>query len=172
MAGQNWQWDSVKFDVLWPTEGSYQNPEIKDNNRSCVIKVNSAHGSILLTGDIEKSAELQLLEDYSFDNHPIEGSSSTLQSDVLIGPHHGSKTSSSQPFLDAVNPDYILIPVGFKNRYSMPHSRVLQRYRERNIPIIETFKSGAISMRFGQKNSNKIPDEYRLQSQKYWNSHH
>ncbi len=158
-AGQNWVWDGILFEMLNPDELlSYK----KRNNASCVLRISAGKESLLLSGDIEKRAETLLVQQYS----------AQLKSTYLVSPHHGSKTSSSQAFLDAVAPDFILIPVGFKNRYRMPHVTVLQRYRDMNIPIFQTFNSGAISVRFGQKNSSKILVEYRKQSQKYWNSHH
>ena len=115
-----------------------------------------------MSADIEKRAEKQLLK------HHYE----QLRSTYLVAPHHGSKTSSSKAFLDAVDPAYILIPVGFKNRYRMPHLSVLQRYQAMDVPIIETYKSGAVSVLFGQKSITHIPEQYRKDSQKYWNSRH
>ena len=158
-AGQTWVWDGILFEMLNPDKlWSYK----RRNNASCVLRISAGKKSLLLSADIEKRAEMQLVQHYS----------AQLKSTYLVAPHHGSKTSSSQAFLDAVAPDFILIPVGFKNRYRMPHASVLQRYRDMNIPIFQTFNSGAISVRFGQKNSSKTPVEYRKQSQKYWNSHH
>lgn len=159
LAGQKWEWDGVLFEILNPdSRVRYK----KRNNNSCVLRVSAGNQSLLLSADIEKQAEKQLIETVN----------AKLKSTYLVAPHHGSKTSSSQLFLDAVNPEYIVIPVGYKNRYRMPHSSVMQRYSKMHIPIIETYHSGAISVSFGQKSSSKIPDEYRKQSQKYWNSRH
>lgn len=158
-AGQHWVWDGVLFEMLNPMKSmSYR----KRNNGSCVLRIVAGKESIFLSADIEKRAEEQL----------VERDNEKLKSTYLVSPHHGSKTSSSQNFLELVNPDYILIPVGYRNRYRMPHAAVLQRYRDRNIPIIETFKSGAISIVIGQKSSSDMPLEYRKSSQKYWNSIH
>jgi len=161
-AGQNWVWDGVLFEMLNPEASlSYK----KRNNASCVLRVSAGNESLLLSADIEKRAEKQLVEERY----------EQLKSTYLIAPHHGSKTSSSKDFLEAVDPDYILIPVGFKNRYRMPHATVLARYKERHIPTLKTHKSGAISVLLGdasQKNSSNIPEEYRKVSQKYWNSQH
>ena len=157
--GQQWNWDGVLFEILNPSDSvTYK----KRNNGSCVLKVSAGGKSVLLSADIEKKAEKWLVDEQS----------EKLKSTYLVAPHHGSKTSSSSRFLDAVNPDYILIPVGFRNRYRMPHSTVLQRYRARNIPIIETYRSGAISVKIGQKTIKKLPEQYRKNSQKYWNSYH
>ena len=161
-AGQRWIWDDVVFEILNPEESvGYQ----KRNNASCVLRVTAGKESLLLSADIEKQTE----------NHLVEHRYEQLKSTYLVAPHHGSKTSSSQAFLEAVDPDYIFIPVGYKNRYRMPHSLVLQRYNDLDIPILLTYKSGAISVRLGdngQKSSNKIPLEYRKNQQKFWNSRH
>ena len=159
LSGQSWEWDGIFFEMLNPDESiSYK----KRNNASCVLRVSRGKDAVLLTADIEKRAEKSLLKNQN----------KQLKSTYLIAPHHGSKTSSSQAFLDAVDPEYILIPVGFRNRYRMPHISVLQRYQSRHSSIFESYKSGAITVSFGEKSSNKIPDEYRKVSRKYWNSHH
>lgn len=158
-ARNNWVWDGVLFEMLNPDESiSYK----KRNNASCVLRVSVGTQSLLLSADIEKRAEKQLVK------HRYK----QLKSTYLVAPHHGSKTSSSQPFLEAVDPDIVLIPVGYKNRYRMPHATVLKRYNDMHIPIFETYKSGAILVRLGQNSSSLIPGEYRKQSQKYWNSRH
>lgn len=162
LSGQKWIWDGVVFEMLNPDENlSYK----KRNNGSCVLRVSAGNESILLSADIEKRTEKLLVKSHS----------EQLKSTYLVAPHHGSKTSSSQVFLRVVDPEYILIPVGFRNRYRMPHSTVMERYKELEIPILETQNSGAISVKLGsdgQKSSSKIPEEYRRVSQKYWNSQH
>lgn len=161
-AGQNWVWDGVLFEMLNP-EGKVSKK--KRNNASCVLRISVGEERVLLSADIEKQTEKLL----------VQQRYQQLKSTYLVSPHHGSKTSSSAGFLDAVDPDYILIPLGYKNRYRMPHSTVLRRYSDRQIPIFESYKSGAISVLLGdvgQKNSSKIPVEYRKLSQKYWNSRH
>lgn len=80
-AGQQWSWDVVSFEVLHPQMKSYADATVKDNNRSCVLKVTSPSGSVLLTGDIEKSTEMSLL------NINAE----QLKSDVIVAPHHAAK---------------------------------------------------------------------------------
>lgn len=161
-TGQNWFWDGVLFEMLNPDESVIYN---KGNNASCVLRVSTGTESLLLSADIEKRAEKQL----------VRHNYAKLKSTYLVAPHHGSKTSSSLAFLRAVDPEYILIPVGFKNRYRMPHLSVLQRYREMHIPFFSTFKSGAISVllgKVGRKSSSETPLEYRKQNQRYWNSRH
>lgn len=93
-AGISWEWDGVAFAFIHPD----QNDLWQDNNQSCVLKVSSNHKSVLLTGDIEKKAEIALLN-----------SEYSLSSDVLIAPHHGSHTSSHHKFLQAISPKTIII---------------------------------------------------------------
>jgi competence protein ComEC len=130
-AGQSWVWDEVVFTVLSP-EGKASS----DNDNSCVLQVKSAHGTALLTGDIEANAESWLVATYG--NH--------LTADVLIAPHHGSKTSSTRAFLQAVQPKTILIPAGYRSQYGHPHKEVLARYRELNAHYLSSADSGAITV--------------------------
>lgn len=102
-AGQSWQWDGVRFEVVHPSFDSYADAEIKDNNRSCVLHITSLYGSLLLVGDIEKLAEAELLG-----REPDK-----LVSDVLVVPHHGSKTSSTMDFITAVSPQVAIFTVGY-----------------------------------------------------------
>ncbi len=158
-TGQRWLWDGVEFEILNPdAELVYK----KRNNASCVLHIRAGKDSILLSADIEKKTEKRL----------VQNQADKMKSTYLVSPHHGSKTSSSQRFLDAVDPEYILIPVGYRNRYRMPHAAVIARYKSKNIPILKTFNSGAITVKFGQKNTSKMPEQYRKDNQKYWNSLH
>ena len=133
-AGQSWQWDGVRFEVLWPDVATIANPAIKDNDRSCVIRVDAACGSVLLTGDLERAGEQQLL-------------AQPLRADVLLVPHHGSKTSSSQTFIDAVQPKLALVSAGYRNRFGHPRADVLQRYLDSGARIIRSDSSGAVTLR-------------------------
>ncbi|MDP2902612.1 MAG: DNA internalization-related competence protein ComEC/Rec2 [Methylovulum sp.] len=135
-AGQSWQWDRVRFTLLSPSATS----PASDNDNSCVLKIDAEHGSVLLTGDIEAGAESGLVEAYH----------GCLKSDVLIAPHHGSNTSSTMPFLQAVQPDTVLIPAGYRNQFGHPHRDVLMRYRQINATVLNSAGSGAISVRINK----------------------
>jgi len=150
-AGQQWQWDGVLFQMLSPIKyNSF------GNNNSCVLKISSQHGSILLTGDIEASAEKNL----------VKYTKKSLASDILIAPHHGSKTSSTVAFLKQVNPDWVLIPSGYKNRFKFPHAPVLQRYQQLGIKWKSTANEGALTVEFNQQGINI--SSYRQQNRRYW----
>ena len=109
--------------MLHPSESSYQQIDIKDNNRSCVLKVSSQFGSILLTGDIEHSAEAELLKANALKRD-------VLFSDVMVAPHHGSKTSSTDDFVKAVGAKQVIFTVGYLNRFKHPKSTIESRYTE------------------------------------------
>ena len=151
-AGQFWTWDQVEFEVLSPGTHAF----MTENNNSCVLKVSSKSGSLLLTGDIEADAENWLVNKYS----------DQLKSNVLIAPHHGSKTSSTLTFLEKVNPNIIIIPSGYRNRYSFPHQEVLHRYRKINASWFNTADNGAISINL--KKEYLFVSSERIRQAKYW----
>ena len=159
IRGQSWQWDGVRFEVLHPEADSYLEAKLKTNDRSCVIKVSSAQFSALLTADIEALSERALVERYA--DQPT-----MLRSDVLLMPHHGSLTSSTPAFIDAVAPKLALINAGYRNRFGHPRDAVLARYRERDIDVLRTDWHGAIvldSVR-GVTSASKYRDVRR----RYW----
>jgi competence protein ComEC len=136
----DWQWDGVSFRFL-PI-----NKRFKDkNNSSCILLIKNSAGKVLLTGDIEKLAEDYLVATYGV----------TLQADVLLVPHHGSKTSSSLSFIKQVAPRYAVISAGFDNRYHFPHLQTLQSLGKQNIAIYNTAECGMVTIEL-QKGSNTI----------------
>ena len=133
-AGQSWRWDGVDFAVLRPAPGDYD-LALKSNAMSCVLRVSGGGRSALLTGDIEREQEAALLQ----------AGAAALRSDVLIVPHHGSRTSSTAAFLDAVDPKMAIFQAGYRNRFGHPAADVLNRYRERGIAIVASPACGAWS---------------------------
>jgi competence protein ComEC len=136
IAGQQWTWDGVRFFVLHPTEDEYRDSARKTNDRSCVVRVQSAHGSALLTGDIEALTETLLVRDRASD----------LRSDILVVPHHGSRTSSTHAFIRAVSPVVALIGCGYRNRFSHPRPDIVARYTNAAIAVSRTDFEGALSI--------------------------
>lgn len=139
LAGRTWTWDGVRFDVLHPSAASWQRPS-SDNARSCVLRVQAGQEgpSLLLTGDIEAAQERALVERLG-----AEGLSST----VMLVPHHGSRTSSTEAFLAAVGPQQAVIQVGARNRHGHPADAVLQRHAELGIDVVGTPACGAFLWR-------------------------
>ncbi len=112
---------------------------------------------MLLTGDIEARAESWLIKTYG----------KNLKADVLIAPHHGSNTSSTAGFLQAVKPEYVLIPAGYRNQFDHPHPDVLQRYQRLKTKWLTSANSGAITInvREGSWEVTSMRDT----EGKYWN---
>ncbi|HSG21772.1 MAG TPA: DNA internalization-related competence protein ComEC/Rec2, partial [Azonexus sp.] len=118
MAGQRWVWDGVLFEVLHPAAEAYAAVNRKSNHISCVLRVAAGGRRMLLTSDIEAPDEEALLARYPDD----------LAADVLLVPHHGSKTSSTAAFLSAVGAPTAIIPVGYRSRFGHPKAEVVARY--------------------------------------------
>ena len=143
--------------MLHPSLESYEDDALKDNDRSCVLKVTSQSGNLLITGDIEKNDELAL----------IGRQKEKLKSDVLIVPHHGSKTSSTQDFIDAVAPRVSVFTSGYLNRYKHPKPEVLTRYQAANSLIFRSDYQGALEMQFTKKSQIQLVG-WRNQYRRYW----
>ncbi len=154
--GQSWQWDGVKFDMLFPQADSYQKSGVKDNDRSCVLRISSRFGRVLIPGDIERRSENDLLS-----------SEYALQSDVLIAPHHGSKTSSSQSFVEEVNPRAVVFTSGYLNRFGHPHPTVLQRYENVGSRVYRSDRDGAVIIDFAAESAIEIT-RWRQYARRYW----
>jgi competence protein ComEC len=129
-AGQQWEWDGVRFEFLHPAP----NRAWKRNDASCVLRVEAAGGSVLLTGDIERGAEKEL------------AANSNVKSDVLLVPHHGSKTSSTERFIAAVAPRWAVVTAGYRNRFGHPNEQVLERYRAAGVEVRRTDREGALQV--------------------------
>jgi competence protein ComEC len=156
MAGQHWEWDGVQFDILHPQAADYDVPH-SPNALSCVLRIQSAGARpqvALLVGDIEKAQEERLL-----------AAQAALKADLLLVPHHGSKTSSSENFLDAVRPGEAWVQSGYRNRYGHPAELVMQRYQKRGIVVHDSPHCGAMTWR-----SDRADEVYcsRTQHMHYW----
>ncbi|HZE90552.1 MAG TPA: DNA internalization-related competence protein ComEC/Rec2 [Rhizobacter sp.] len=131
-AGQAWDWDGVHFEILHPQAADYQR-KLKSNAMSCVLRVSALQASALLTGDIEREQEAAL----------VASLGAALQSDILVVPHHGSRTSSTAAFLDAVQPRVAVIQAGYRNRFGHPVAQVLNRLAERQVLVSSSASCGA-----------------------------
>jgi competence protein ComEC len=136
----------LQIQILWPLIPMSGH----ENNESCVVKLSDSANSILLTGDIEKSVEAELVDIYSINNkrNTKRDNLITLQADVLIAPHHGSKTSSSIAFLEAVNPQHVIFTSAYQNRWGFPNDEVTARYQNLGINILNTAYDGRIKIVF------------------------
>lgn len=154
-AGQHWEWDGVRFDMLHPAWDGYNSRTARDNDRSCVLRVTAAGGSALLTADIEQRSELQLLA----------RASGPFGAEVLLVPHHGSATSSSHAFLSQTRPRIALVPVGHRNQFGHPADAVLARYAQLGATVHRTDRDGALLLRVRETISVQT---WRAQRRRYW----
>lgn len=156
LQGQSWQYDAVKFEFIHPdAPDKYRHR----NNTACVLKIESAHGHLLIASDIEARVE----------QHLVAAQSDKLASDVLLVPHHGSKTSSTHSFIKAVSPQLALVSSGFRNRFGHPKKEVVERYQLENIVILNTAQLGAIKLQFGTEQNGLEAESWRQQAGRYWN---
>ena len=166
MAGQRWQWDGVDFEVLHPLATDYGDVR-KTNAMSCVVRVANGAQVVLLAGDIEQAQEAQLVARSQNGAASAGQPPGNLRADVLLVPHHGSKTSSSELFLDAVQPRQAWVQAGYRNRFGHPASPVLVRYDVRGIRLIDTPHCGAASWQSWQPDRVQCAREVQ---KRYW--HH
>ncbi|MDY0331277.1 MAG: DNA internalization-related competence protein ComEC/Rec2 [Thiomonas sp.] len=152
-AGQRWNWDGVDFRIVSPLPGDAPR---SDNARSCVLHVSARGASLLLTGDIDQAQE-----------RALRGAGLLPYADVLLVPHHGSKSSSSEALLDTVMPRAAVVQAGYRNAHGHPHPAVLARYAERGIKVWRTDRQGALQWR------DSAPDTFiawRAANPHYWSA--
>jgi competence protein ComEC len=152
--GQRWRWDGVDFEILWPPPDA---GAMRTNNVSCVLRITAPGGSILLPGDIEREAERSLWQ---------EGALAPV--DILLLPHHGSRTSSTPPFVMAVRPRYAVATADYRNRYGFPGKEVAGRYREAGASMLVTGYTGAVEFRLDHASGVAGPVLYRHVARRYW----
>jgi competence protein ComEC len=152
-AGTAWEWDGVRFELLHPP---VRHESLRRNDQSCVLRVASAGGAMLLTGDIERSAESRL----------VERGASFLKADVLLVPHHGSRSSSSREFIAAVAPRWAVVTAGYRSRFGHPSAEVLERYRDAGVSVLRTDLHGAVFVRLGPGAVEALGE--RLRAPRYW----
>lgn len=155
VAGQSWTWDGVRFDMLHPAAGSYQK-RIKDNDRSCVLRVSTRYGSLLLPGDIERRAERDLVRGMQIS-----------ASDVLVVPHHGSKTSSTAEFIEQVRPQIAIFTVGYRNRFGHPKPSIVERYQHAGSQLYRTDRDGALLLDIDDTGTVAVR-RWRAEARRYW----
>jgi competence protein ComEC len=155
--GESWEWDGVRFAILHPAPADYAR-KLPSNAMSCVLKIESAHGSVLIPGDLEGRAEAELLARHA----------GALHADVLVAPHHGGKRTSTPEFVAAVGAQEVLFPVGYRNRFGHPYADVLARYAASGARIHRTDADGAVRVAFDGA-AAQIRHE-REAARRYWHN--
>lgn len=151
--GQRWSWDGVAFEVLHPGSADAGG----DNDSSCVLRVGAAGGSLLLTGDIQRDSEAALV------------TTGLGRVDIVIAPHHGSRTSSTAAFVHATLPELVLFPAGYRNRWGFPRPEVVERWRAAGARTLSTADSGAIEVRIDAHGVQR-PVQFRIERRRYWHA--
>ena len=155
-AGQHWQWDGVVFEVLHPMPNAYTEQR-KDNDRGCVLRVAVGKHALLLPADIEMKSERELLARVP----------DKLRAELLIVPHHGSRTSSTPEFVAAVQPEVAIFTVGYRNRFQHPKPDVVARYQALNAQLLQSDTAGAIEITVPSSGVIDV-QSYRKQNPRYW----
>jgi competence protein ComEC len=149
--GDGWHWDGVEFQMLHPVSGAHGS----DNNNSCALRVNGAGGSALLLADPEADAEEELL-------------SQSLAADVVLVPHHGSRTSSGPRLIAAVGAQLGIVSAGFGNRWNLPDAGVIARWRAAGATVLTTADVGAVTVNFAAAPGGIEVQAHRLESRRWW----
>ena len=164
--GKRWHWNGVEFWLLYPGPDENQpDANLSDNDLSCVLLVRYGQSTVLLPGDIEEYGEARLVEILSgmlsdeHERHPI---------DVVVAPHHGSSTSSSEEFVSLLRPRFVVFSMGWANRYGFPDSSVVLRYKSQGTKVFRSDESGAVRFEFNHHGLLKLPEEYRRQRFRIW----
>ncbi len=157
--GQRWEWDGVRFELLFPDDEHYADRWRKTNDLSCVLRVVADSGVALLAGDIEAVSEIAL----------VSTRRESLAADVLIVPHHGSRTSSTSSFVAAVAPRHAVFTVGYKNRFGHPRADVVARYVRANAQLHRTDEGGALTFEFAPPGPGP-PRAERESAPRYWHA--
>jgi competence protein ComEC len=149
--GDSWQWDGVMFRFLHPDERSYD-----DNNGSCVLLIEAGGRRLLLPGDIERRVEPRLLRSYP-----------DLRADVVVAPHHGSRSSSSFAFVRQLDPTYVVFSSGYQNRFNHPAPEVVARYQAQGSQGYQTARSGAVTFLVSPEGALSMTEQ-RLVRRRFW----
>lgn len=153
-AGQKWEWDGVTFEMLHPDGGEWTS-----NNGGCVLRIESGSYAALLPADIEKKAEYRLLSEQLY----------SLQADVLLAPHHGSRTSSTEDFIDAVMPQWVIHSAAWHSQFKHPTPSVVARYAKADAQQVVTGLRGAVTLHVSERGVS-APTFARDQQNRFWNA--
>ncbi|MEN5099925.1 DNA internalization-related competence protein ComEC/Rec2 [Stenotrophomonas sp. TWI809] len=153
-AGQSWQWDGVTFRVLHPPRDVPQ----PTNDSSCVLRLETPQGVILLAGDIEKRSEALL----------VQQAGALLAAEAVVVPHHGSASSSTPAWVAAVAPGLAIVSSGHRNRFGHPRAEVVARWQAVGAEVLNTADSGAVRVWLGREGLQVR--EQRVFERRWWDA--
>jgi competence protein ComEC len=151
--GEGWTWDGVQFRWLHPGAAGHA----RDNDNSCVLLVQAGPHAVLLSGVIEAAAERELVR-----------ANLVPQVDVVVAPHHGSRTSSTAEFVARARPRWVVYSVGHRNRWNFPSPRVVERWRAVGAADLLTSRGGAIRFELEPGRPLRLPVEWRRENPRPW----
>ena len=155
MAGATWWSGAARFTILHPS----QPISGEGNDASCVVRVSIGAYSLLLTGDVEAAAERRMLER----DMPVGA-------DVVVVPHHGSRTSSSVPFVDSVSPLVAIVSAAYANRWGFPRDAVVDRWEAVGAPVLNTARHGAVRVRLCAAQGLVATEAERERRRRFWHA--
>jgi competence protein ComEC len=158
VRGERWTWGDAEFEWLHPADPPEPARRSPTNAVSCVLRVRHPAGTLLLAGDVEAPQERRLVELFGRDG---------LAADVLLVPHHGSTTSSTEPFVDAVGPRWAIVQAAYRSRFGHPHPRVVERYLRRGVELLRSDADGAVQLRLREGAPTRV-QRSRLEPARYW----
>lgn len=153
LSGETWRWDGVGFAIIHPAEaGRWQG-----NNASCVLEIHAARHRVILSGDIESPVE-----------NMLAASGAVQPAEIVLVPHHGSRTSSSRRFVGRAAPRVAIVSTGHGNRWGFPKRDVVELWRHAGAEVLNTATSGAISYRICRDTGVTRLAEHRPENRRYW----
>jgi len=156
-AGQHWNRGALQLAVLNPPAAQYERPRATTNAKSCVVLAALGATRVLLTGDVPVREEAGMVAAFG----------AGLAAQLMVAPHHGSKTSSSEVFVGTVGPRWVSVQAGYRSRFGHPHPEVVARYARHGARVIRSDWSGAARWRFVADGSVWL-EQWRLDHARYW----
>jgi competence protein ComEC len=153
LRGEAWIWDEVRFEFLHPSSGETWS----DNDSSCVLSIATGEKRALLTGDIEQAAEEKLV-----------ARADLARADIVVMPHHGSRSSSSEAFVSRLRPRVAIVSAGAGNRWRFPHDGIVERWCQAGAEVINSADWGAITIAADSDRGVTGARSHRLEQRRYW----
>ena len=155
--GQRFAVGTLQVEVLSPPAELYQRAHATTNASSCVLRARLGPTRVLLTGDVPARQEAGMVAAFG------QG----LEAQLMVAPHHGSRTSSSEAFIQTVRPRWASVQAGYRSRFGHPHQQVLLRYRQAGVQVVRSDWVGAARWRFDAGGSARL-EQWRLDHGRYW----
>ncbi len=156
VAGQSWQWDGVRFEVLHP-DARQRRLRASDNDLSCVLLITAGNTRVLLPGDVSRRAEAAMLRQFS-----------AGRVDLLLAPHHGSRTSSGPALVAATRPRYVVFATGYRNRWDFPLPEVTQRWSAAGACLLNTAEHGSLVFTLQPGRGLRLETASRRDQRRLW----